>query len=422
MIGTSPEALPACRGRTPDMRPTIRSLVIAAGLIGLAASLGSLYVHTRLLADPGYSSFCDVSASISCTQAYLSPYGSVFGVPVALPGALWFSFVLLLAFVERAGPPSLREAVPSYLFVSSVVATVVVLYLGVAAFFVLRVACLLCLTTYAVVVALLTLSGLAMNVPMTTLHRRVFGDLCAVGARPAVLLVVVLFLAGAASAVAFFPSEAALRAGAGQRAAPAVSPELKAEFERWWDAQPRVPLPVSADGARVVVLKFSDLQCPSCSISYFAMQPILARFQAQYPGAVKMVTKDYPLQPDCNSSVQRPIHLAACDAAAAVRMARQQGKGDALEEWFYANQAAISPSSVRQAAASVGAVMDFDKGLASAMTAVKTDVGLGQFLGVHSTPTYFINGVRCEAQGQPLTPQFLDIAIARELQKAGAAK
>jgi protein-disulfide isomerase len=298
----------------------------------------------------------------------------------------------------------------------------VVLYLGVAAFFVLRVACLLCLTTYAAVTALLILSGLAMSLPMTTLHRRVFGDLRAVGSRPAVLLVVVLFLAGAASTVAFFPSEAALRAGAGQRAAPAVSPELKAEFERWWDAQPRVPLPVSADGARVVVLKFSDLQCPSCSISYFAMKPILERFQDQYPGAVKMVTKDYPLQPDCNSSVQRPIHLAACDAAAAVRMARQQGKGDALEEWFYANQAAISPSSVRQAAASVGAVLDFDKGLASAMSAVKTDVGLGQFLSVRSTPTYFINGVRCEAQGQPLAPQFLDIAIARELQKAGAAK
>jgi len=404
------------------MRPATRSLVIAAGLIGLAASLGSLYVHTRLMADPGYSSFCDVSASISCSQAYLSRYGSVFGVPISLPGALWFASVLLFAFVERAGPPSLREAVPSYLFISSVVATAVVLYLGVAAFFVLRVACLLCLTTYAAVTALLILSGLAMSLPMTTLHRRVFGDLCAVGSRPAVLLVVVLFLAGAASTVAFFPSEAALRAGAGQRAAPAVSPELKAEFERWWDAQPRVPLPVSSDGARVVVLKFSDLQCPSCSISYFAMKPILERFQDQYPGAVKMVTKDYPLQPDCNSSVQRPIHLAACDAAAAVRMARQQGKGDALEEWFYGNQAAISPSSVRQAAASVGAVLDFDKGLASAMSAVKTDVGLGQFLGVHSTPTYFINGVRCEAQGQPLAPQFLDIAIARELQKAGAAK
>ena len=259
-----------------------------------------------------------------------------------------------------------------------------------------------------------------MSQPMTTLYRRVFADRGAVRSRPWSLLVAALFL-GAALAL-IVPSEVRLRAAGGPQASAAVSPELKAEFERWWEAQPRVPLPVSADGAKVVVVKFTDLQCPSCGVSHFAMKAILARFESQVPGAVKLLTKDYPLQPECNSSVTRAVHFASCEAAAAVRMARKQGKGEALEDWFYANQATMSPSTVRQAAASIGGVTNFDAGLAAAMAGVKTDVGLGRILGVNATPTYFINGVQCESQRQPLAPQFLEIAIAYELRKAGVAK
>ena len=56
----------------------------------------STYVHVRMLADPGYASFCDINADMSCTQVYESRYGSVFGVPVALGGVIWFAGVLLL--------------------------------------------------------------------------------------------------------------------------------------------------------------------------------------------------------------------------------------------------------------------------------------------------------------------------------------
>ena len=41
------------------------------------------WVHHRLLTDPSYASFCDVNQTLSCTNAYASPYGSLAGVPVA---------------------------------------------------------------------------------------------------------------------------------------------------------------------------------------------------------------------------------------------------------------------------------------------------------------------------------------------------
>ena len=49
-----------------------------------------------MLTDPTYTSFCDVSATVSCTQAYLSRYGSFMGVPVAILGVIFFTVVGLM--------------------------------------------------------------------------------------------------------------------------------------------------------------------------------------------------------------------------------------------------------------------------------------------------------------------------------------
>ena len=111
----------------PSMSSLARRLVWALALFGLAASLASLYVHYQLLVTPGYDSFCDVSASVSCSQAYLSKYGSFMGVPVALLGALWFVFVLLVAWLEASGPPAFRESAPGYLFLASTIALAIIL-------------------------------------------------------------------------------------------------------------------------------------------------------------------------------------------------------------------------------------------------------------------------------------------------------
>ena len=54
------------------MTPLRQKLLLAFSIIGLAAASMSTYVHYRLLTDPGYTSFCDVNASVNCTQAYLS--------------------------------------------------------------------------------------------------------------------------------------------------------------------------------------------------------------------------------------------------------------------------------------------------------------------------------------------------------------
>jgi protein-disulfide isomerase len=126
--------------------------------------------------------------------------------------------------------------------------------------------------------------------------------------------------------------------------------------------------------------------------------------------------KDYPLNRDCNDALAQTIHSAACDAAVAVRLA-PANKREAIEEWLYAHQPAMTPPSVRQAARDIAQIPDFEAKYPSTLALVKSDVALGRQLNVKSTPTFFINGVRIEGG---LPPQYFDQAIAIELKRAAS--
>ena len=277
----------------------------------------------------------------------------------------------------------------------------------------LKTVCVLCLTTYAAVIGLFIVSGAAMSFPMTTLPRRAARDVRVLVGSPLALAVAVLFFAGAASTLAFFPRESS--AATATPTAPEVTQDQKSELERFMATAPRTPLVVPAEGAKVLILKFNDFQCPGCGQAYLQYKPILEKYEASNPGAVRMVLKDYPLNKDCNSNMVQTIHPAACDAAVAARLARLRNKGEAMEDWLYNHQPAMTPQAVRQAARDIAGITDFDAQYASTIESVKLDVGLGRQLGIRSTPTFYINGVKVEGMW---APQFFDQAIAYELAHA----
>jgi uncharacterized membrane protein len=394
-------------------------LALTCALVGLGASAAAAYTHYHLLNDPTYRSFCDVNATISCTQVYMSRFSTVRGIPVALFGAMFFVAAALLSVSGLTARETVRENVPGYLFVLSTLALAVILYLGYASFVLLKAVCLLCLTTYAAVIGLFLVSGAATSFPMTTLPRRASRDVRVFAASPLALTVAVLFFAGAASTLAFFPREASSVTAPGEpsaaaTAAPVPTQDQRSEFERWYVSQPRVPLIVPAEGAKVLVVKFNDFQCPACGQSYLQYKPIFAKYEAEHPGAVRLVLKDYPLNRDCNDALGQTIHPAACDAAVAVRLA-PSNRVEAMEEWLYSHQPAMTSPSVRQAARDIAQINDFEAKYPSTLGMVKGDVALGRQLGVKSTPTFFINGVKIEGA---LPPQYFDQAIAYELQHA----
>jgi uncharacterized membrane protein/protein-disulfide isomerase len=391
-----------------------RALAFGFAFVGLGAMLAAASVHYRLLLNPSYTSFCDISSTVSCSQVYLSRFSTAYGVPLAVFGSIWFAGVVVLLAATVFGTPSIRESVPGYVFAMSTGALAVVLYLIYVSVVVLKVYCLLCLATDVAVVGLFVVSGAATSFPMTTLHRRAIRDLRAAIASPLAILIAVLFFGGATSAVALFPREGA--ALEPQASSLAQEADRRSEFERWYAAQPRVPIVVPAEGAKVLIVDFSDFQCPFCKQAYESLKPILAKYNAQQPGAVKLVLKDFPLDSKCNENVQNGgPHPAACEAAVAVRLARTKNRDQALEDWLFANQPAMTSETVRNAAREIGQVTDFQQKYASTIELVKGDIAFGHSLNVSATPTLFINGVKIAGV---LAPPYLDRAIELELQRA----
>jgi uncharacterized membrane protein/protein-disulfide isomerase len=409
-------------------QPTAASPRVVGGFslfafIGLVASSASTLVHYRILEDPTYASFCDVNATFSCTEAYTSRFGAVGGVPIALLGLLFFAFLLGLIAVSAASTTS-RANLPGYILALSTVGLAAVLYLAYASYFILNVVCLLCVGTYVAVIGLFLISGAATKVPMTSLPMRILDDLRLLVRSPRALAATVLFIAAAATAMVVFPEQRVTAASAGSDEAEQVAPAASAssaqlqQLEQWLEKQPRVPVVAPGDGAAVVILKFNDYQCPGCGQTYRDYKPVLAKWAKQAPGKVKFIAKDYPLERQCNAFIQQDLHTGACEAAVAVRLAREKGRAEAMEDWLYANQPAMNPDTVKKAAATVGGVTDFDARFAATLELVKADVSQGAQLKIGGTPTFFLNGMQLPG----LRAEFFDAAIAWELRRVSGGK
>lgn len=408
----------------PGEPPVKAAWLAAFALLGLVASAASAFVHYQLLNDPAYASFCDVNATFSCTEAYSSRYGAVAGVPVAVFGVIFFAFVLGLVALCSSSPAAAGN-LAGYVFAASTLGLAVVLYLAYASFVILKAVCVLCAGTYIAVIGLFLLSGSATRYPMTSLPTRALGDLRLLFRTPSALAAAVAFVMAAGAAVAWFPSQsvATVSAEAGSEgeqvpSAPALTADQIAQFEAYLAQQPRVPLLVPNEGAAVVVVKFNDYQCPPCRQTFMEYKPVFAKWAKQQPGKVRYVTRDYPLERQCNAFVNQDLHPAACEAAVAVRLAREKGKAEAMEDWLFANQPSLSPASVKSAVATVAGVTDFDARFEKTLELVKADIAQGSALKVSGTPTFFMNGMRLPG----LRAEYFDAAIAWELRRVTSGK
>jgi uncharacterized membrane protein/glutaredoxin len=392
-----------------------RTLLLAFAALGLGAASTSSYVHYRLLTDPSYSSFCDVSSTVNCTQAYLSSYGSLFGVPVALFGVFFFTLVLLLAGVGGREGSTVRDAIPAYIFAISTIGLAFIFYLGWASYVQLKTFCMLCAATYVSVAAIFIVSGGATSFPMTTLPRRIPRDVRAFISSPVALVLALLFVAGAGTVIAAFPGEQA--AHPAPAALKPLDDQQRADLAKWWDLQPKLESPIPMDHAKVMVVIFSDFQCPHCRAAHEAYKPIIAKYAANsQTSPVRFVLKHFPLEGECNSYAPGGNHSAACEAAAAVVLARQTGKADKMTDWLFDNQEKLTPSGVRVAAHDIGGVPDFNGAYADALKEVRADANLGGVVGVTSTPTIVLDNKKLPAG--VVDPSALDALIDLELKRS----
>jgi protein-disulfide isomerase len=77
----------------------------------------------------------------------------------------------------------------------------------------------------------------------------------------------------------------------------------------------------------------------------------------------------------------------------------------------------MTRDDVKRGLQEVAQITDFDERYNGYLDAIRADVRLGQKLGVNSTPTFYINGIRLNS----LRPSYFDATIRYMLKKGGIA-
>src|SRR5216683_4856376 len=134
--------------------------------------------------------------------------------------------------------------------------------------------------------------------------------------------------------------------------------------------------------APVVIVEFSDFQCPYCQ----SVQPTLKTLLGKYEGRVSLAYRDLPV---------RDLHPQAELAAEASRCAAEQGKFWELHDLMFENPNKLDREGLAEQARSLKLDdKQFDSCLAGGKykAQIEQDLQLGLRAGLTGTPGFFMNG------------------------------
>ncbi|WP_245940021.1 DsbA family protein [Stenomitos frigidus] len=135
-----------------------------------------------------------------------------------------------------------------------------------------------------------------------------------------------------------------------------------------------------AKSGKVLLVEFSDFQCPYCSKAHAILKP----FMAKHSDVVTLVYKHFPLT---------SIHAEAMPAAKAAWAAGQQGQFWAYHDALFTQQEQLGESFYQATAKTLKLDLKrFDRDRANAETAIQQDIELGKKLGLSGTPFFIMNG------------------------------
>ncbi len=141
---------------------------------------------------------------------------------------------------------------------------------------------------------------------------------------------------------------------------------------------------IGPENAPVTIIEFSDYQCPYCKLWH---DTVYDRLLANYPGKVRFVYRDFPLNG----------HPEAQPAAEAAGCAGDQNAYWKFHDALFGQQYGLGRDAYLQYAADSGlnvnafvACLDSHRHQA----AIRDELSYALRLGVQSTPTFFVNGIQ----------------------------
>ncbi|NJK37590.1 MAG: thioredoxin domain-containing protein [Oscillatoriales cyanobacterium RM2_1_1] len=155
---------------------------------------------------------------------------------------------------------------------------------------------------------------------------------------------------------------------------------------------------------KIVLVEFSDFQCPFCQRAHKTVQ----QFMAKHQGQVTLAYKHLPLS---------QIHAEALPAAKASWAAQQQGKFWEYQDALFTNQDKLGEDLYVKIAQDLKLDLEQfnrDRQSAAAGQAIEEDLKLANELGIQGTPFFVING---ETLSGAVELSALEEALSRVAQK-----
>lgn len=401
------------------MNQTERKFYIAiTGILVIAEVLSGISLWHYLRFTLGYQtapSFCNINSSLNCDAVTASAYSTLLGIPQASWGILFYFVMFLLACsaLLRSGTRAVSR-ISQVLFLLALWSLIYSIYLFLLSEIAVGTLCPTCLAMYSCNILLLYCSiriiparswgvikeGCASVVEFPGL---VFSARDktpeALPARRMTILFVLI------SAIVLSIPWAAEHFIGHKTSLPNQEKEIE-KLIREWDGLKPASFTFEREGLRrdyakgnpfapVVLVEFSDFECPFCQKLAFDLNELLSDF----PDQMEIVFKNFPLDRSCNSMVQRDMHRNSCFLAQLARCAGEQDRFWDMTEYLMSLREGLETQDRRGLIKEAVKALDLDGvGLTECMNSerqlekVRSDVLEGISLKIDHTPALFING------------------------------
>lgn len=333
---------------------------LLAILFGFLLSLYSVFHHLSIRTTDSLGSFsCNVSSTISCDKVALSSYSEVLGIPLGVWGVGFF-FLLFCSLIGTRAASSKKAVsflrVHSFFVLIGSLCSLVLAYISLS---VLGSVCLVCIGVY---VSSFTLTGLLFCVKdelktgsvllkdyTKPLASTLMGLILVVGS-------FYLFRESLSSFITKTEKDSSVTARDGFKPIPktliakpgatehsislATSPYMgKGEDYR-----------LGGDEAPIVIHEFVDFECPACALASRALKDL----KAEFPSAILLVFRNYPLDKSCNDNIKKDFHKNSCALAQLARCAGRKGKFWEFHDLAFEGQKSASLEKASEWALSIG--------------------------------------------------------------------
>jgi protein-disulfide isomerase/uncharacterized membrane protein len=338
----------------------------------------------------GGNSLCEISSQINCDAAATSSYSEIFGIPLAVLGAVFHLILLCFVVGHRLGWVESSSYLKVSLRSMLTLAAATSVAMGFISLFVIKVACPFCIATYVFSIINAVLGwNLIQDASKDNFEPLAYfsdykSHLISLALIPLLAWIISGMIQdnyGLSEIKKQIPEKIAIwKAGTQYNFDPAIGLTKKAST-----AEPRYK-----------IVEFADFKCPHCKVASDTIKAFL-----KGKNDIEFTYKPYPLDGQCNSAMERTGDGSRCAMAAYVLCAEQlEQKGWPLHHYFFENQARfMSVTNIKTLHSEIQSELGLNtEALATcAESAAIYDVlrkssEEGAVAKVEGTPTIYVNG------------------------------